>query len=66
MFRFLYFRDIWVLRDPTFPAEKKNIGKSLGRGKLNTCATFQGPSLKNGVDIWTFCAVKRKNHGLAS
>ena len=46
--------------DPRFPAKKKRknntmvrniIRKRVGRDKLNTCAEFQGLSLKNGVDI---------------
>ena len=45
---------------------RDSIRKRLGRGTLlNTCAKFQGLTLKTA---WTleFCAVKRKNHGLAS
>ena len=36
--------DVWVLRDPRFPAKKKKEkkGERLGRGTLNTCAKFQG------------------------
>ena len=45
--------------DPTFPAKKNKkiespIRKRLGRDTLNTCAKFQGPSFKNGVDIINF------------
>ena len=38
---------------PHFQREKNNIRKRLGSGTLNTCAQFQGISLKNSVDIWT-------------
>ena len=55
-----YFGDIWVLRDPTFPAKKNKNPKRLGRGTLNTCAKIQGLSLKNGVDIWTFVRLSAK------
>ena len=63
---FCIFGDIWVLRDPTFPAtkEKKHIRNGLSRGTWNTCAKFQGVSLKNGVDMYLdFCAINCKNHG---
>ena len=33
---------------------------------MTTCAIYQGLPLKNGVDIWNFCALQCKNHGLAS
>ena len=56
---FCIFRDFWVLRDPRFPPKTKTktknpIRKNVGGDALNTCAKFQGLSLKNGVDIWTF------------
>ena len=54
IFGFSYFWDICVLRDPTFPAKKKNVRKGLGRGTLKTCAKYQVLSLKNGADIWAF------------
>ena len=59
---FCIVRDIWVLRDPTYPAEIMG-GKNrqrLDRGTLNTCAKFQGLSLKNGVDIWTLVRLSAK------
>ena len=56
-----YFGDIWVLRDPTFPAKKNKNPKRLGRGTLNTCAKIQGLSLKNGVDIWNFVRLSAKS-----
>ena len=59
-----FFGDIWVLGGPTFSAKKKegkkNIRKGLGKGTLNTCAKFQGLTLKNGVDIWTFAWLSAK------
>ena len=63
---FVFFGDIWVLRDPKFSAKetinkkKKSIRQRLGKGTLNTCAKFQGPTLKNGVDIWTFVRLSAK------
>ena len=32
----------------------------------NSCATFQGPSLENGVDILTFVRKKRENKAVPS
>ena len=32
----------------------------LDRGTFNTCAKFQGLSLKNGVDIWTLVRLSAK------
>ena len=55
---FCILGDIWVLRDPTFLVKKKR--KRLGRGTLNTGAKFQGLTLKNGVDIWTFVRLSAK------
>ena len=66
IFVFSCFWDVWVLRDPRFPAKKKNkkpekpIRKKLGRDTLNTCAKFQGLSLKNGVDTLTFVLYSAK------
>ena len=62
------------LKRPHIFGEKKRkakpIRKRLGKGAFNTFAKFQGLTLKNGVDILIlrldFCAVKRKNHRLAS
>ena len=64
IFLFFFFSpDIWVLyflgylglKGSQISREKeKNIRKRLGRDTLNTCAKFQGPSLENGADIWTF------------
>ena len=36
------------------------LRKRLDRGTLNTCAKFQGLTLKNGVDIWTFVRLSAK------
>ena len=57
----LFFLEMWDRLRPKHPenyknpniwrGKKKGIRKMLGRGTLNTCATFQGPYLKNGVDI---------------
>ena len=44
------------------------IRKRVGRDKLNTYAEFQGLSLKNGVDIWTFVrygTVQKSQLGIA-
>ena len=61
---FCIVRDILVLRDPTFSAKnkqtKKPASKKIGKGILNTCAKFQGLTLKNGVDIWTFVRLSAK------
>ena len=57
---FVFFWDIWVLRDPTISAKKKHTHERLGRGKLNSCAQFQGLTVKNGVDIWTFVRLSAK------
>ena len=43
---------------PKLFGKKKKRRSDLGMGMYNTCAKFQGLSLKNGVDIWTFV---RKN-----
>ena len=49
---FVFF---WIFGSEGIPHFQQNIliSKRLGRGTLNTCAKFQGLSLKNGVDIWT-------------
>ena len=58
---FVFFEDIWGLRQPIFSSEKKtNIRKRLGKGTFNTRAEVQGLTLKNGVDIWTFVRVSAK------
>ena len=53
MLLFLYFLGYLGLKEFHISSEKnkKPIRKGLGRGTLNTCANFQGLSLKNGVDI---------------
>ena len=58
----VFLGDIWVLRDPTSPAKKKKEKRRtrLGKGTLNTCAKFQGLTLKNGMDIWTFVRLSAK------
>ena len=60
-----FFWDIWVLRDPTFSAnknknKKKTFVKRLSKGTLNTCAKFQVLTLKSGVDIWTYVRLSAK------
>ena len=59
-----FFWDVWVLRDPTFSAKKinknNNLRERLGKVILNTCAKFQGLTLKIGVDIWTFVRLSAK------
>ena len=60
---FCMFRDIWALRDPTFPAKKQPNKHSLTAPQGNTkqlCAKFHGQSLENGVDILALCAVNAK------
>ena len=54
------FRKMWPTLDKHISARKKNkLRKSgVGMGMYNTCAKFQGLSLKNGVAIWMFA---RKN-----
>ena len=39
---------------------KKSMCQRLDRGTSNKCAQFQGLSLKNGVDIWTFVQLSAK------
>ena len=52
---FCIFYDIWVMRDPTFPAEeKKKFANGSAAAYKIPVAKFQGISLKDGVDIWTF------------
>ena len=58
---FCFLGDIWVLRDPTFLAKKKNIRKRRGKGTLNTCAKFQSLNSKKRRGYLDFCAVKCKN-----
>ena len=58
LMKFLYFLGYLDLKGSHISSGKKtkikNIRKGLGRRTLNTCAKFQGLSLKNGMDIWTF------------
>ena len=43
------------MRDPTFPAEeKKKFANGSAAAYKIPVAKFQGISLKDGVDIWTF------------
>ena len=62
--RYLGFCFLGIFGDPTFSAiknkNKKPIRKRLGKGTLNTCTKFQGLTLKNGVDIWTFVRLSAK------
>ena len=48
------------ISDEKIKKKKKSIRQRLGKGTLNTCAKFQGPTLKNGVDIWTFVRLSAK------
>ena len=48
--------EIWVLRDPKFPAEKKT--KTFANswvGAYRTCAKFQGLTSKNRREHLFFC-----------
>ena len=61
----VFFWDIWGLKRPhIFGEKKKNKKKStrkrLGKGTLNTCAKFQGLTLKNDVGIWTVVRLSAK------
>ena len=57
----LLSQEMWYPSRPKYPKKckylaekkqnKKNICKRLARGIVNTCAQFQGLSLKNGVGI---------------
>ena len=60
---FFFSLELWDQSRPKYPKttktqisgaknenRKKPIRKRLGMGTLNTCAKFQGQSLKNGVD----------------
>ena len=62
---FCIFGGYLCLKRPHIFGEKKQeknvyIRKRLGKGTLNTCAKFQGLTLKNGVDIWTFVRLSAK------
>ena len=68
---FFFPSDIWVfvffggylgLKKPHIFGEEKQkpIRKRLGKGTLNTCAKFQGLTLKKAVDIWTFVRLRAK------
>ena len=50
------------LKRPHISSEKKKEKRRtrLGKGTLNTCAKFQGLTLKNGMDIWTFVRLSAK------
>ena len=49
------------MRDPGEKTKKKRRkSKRLRRGTLNTCAKFEGLTLKNGVDIGTFVQLSAK------
>ena len=57
--------DIWILRDPTFSANKtktktKYIGERLGRGTLITCPNINGLTLTKAVGIRTFVRLSVK------
>ena len=66
--RVLVFWGGYLLRDPIFSPEKKkkNIRKRFGRGTLYTCAKISGSNFQKRRGHLEFCAVKCKNHGLAS
>ena len=61
---FVFSGDIWVLREPTFSAEKNTHTHTFVKGSTGAhqtrCAKFQGLTLKNGVDIWTFVRLSAK------
>ena len=62
--RYLVFGIFWGylgLKRPHISSEKKKKHRTrLGKGTLNTCAKFQGLTLKNGVDIWTLVRLNAK------
>ena len=64
VFRYLggIFGGYLGLKRPHISSEKKKEKRRtrLGKGTLNTCAKFQGLTLKNGVDIWTFVRLSAK------
>ena len=54
---FLFWGDIWVIRNPRFPTKKKGkntLRERVDRGSKNSCAKFQDLSLENVVNILTF------------
>ena len=63
---FLYLFGYLGLEGSPIPAKKKRIRKRLGRGTLSTCEKCQGLSLNEHCGHLHFCALKRKDHGLAS
>ena len=46
--------------------EKKKQRSGLGVGIYNTCAKFQGLSLYNGLDIWTFVPKNESRYSIYS
>ena len=55
IFGFCVLGEYLGLKGPhIFAGKKTHIRKELGRATLNTCAKFQGLTLKNGVDIRRF------------
>ena len=72
IFRFyVFFLDIWVLRDPTFSAKKtkktkrKTLPKDSAR-QIKHVYISSGSNSKNWRGRLDLCAVKCNNHGLAS
>ena len=63
--RYLGFRIFWGylgLKRPLIFGErkKKKHRQRLANGTLNTCAKFQGLTLKSGLEIWTFVWLSAK------
>ena len=77
LFRFVFSPDIWglalniwVLKGPAFPA-KKNITKTkhsqkARQGHIKHVCKISGSISQKWRGHLDFCAVKGKNHGLAS
>ena len=52
-FYFVFFGDIWVLRDPKFAKKYYEKPSTAWQGLIEHVYN-QGLSPKNGVDVWTF------------
>ena len=55
---FVFLLDIWVLKNPIFPAEKETFRQRLGRGTSNTCAKCQSLVSLKRRGYFGFCALK--------
>lgn len=67
---YIFVNSLDSLLDQTLSTKNKctkpKSSSVFGKDVNNTCAQFQGLSLRNGVDIWTFVRTKCKKNGIAS